>query len=150
MAPPKTPFIYILWHLYLEPIFALGGVYHLHWAPEEYFTFMPSTSAYTPTSQLVYDQLAACYFFFAFIQGVLLRVVNDIKTWRWIVLGLMLCDAGHCYAAWYEMGTEFVLSPWLWSQKDVVTNVLNVLPFTLRAMYLLGVGVPKTGAGKRS
>ncbi|KAI4945721.1 hypothetical protein J4E91_007633 [Alternaria rosae] len=90
MAPPNTPFIYLLWHLYLEPIFALGGTYHLHWAPAEYFTFMPSTSAYHPDSQIAYDQLASAYLFFAFTEGVLMRVVKDRKTWWWIVLGLIL------------------------------------------------------------
>ncbi|KAI4923068.1 uncharacterized protein J4E92_007820 [Alternaria infectoria] len=78
MAPPNTPFVYLLWHLYLEPIFALGGTYHLHWAPAEYFTFMPSTSAYHPDSQIAYDQLASAYLFFAFTEGVLMRV--DVVT----------------------------------------------------------------------
>ena len=69
MAPPNTPFIYRLWHLYLEPFFALGGVYHLHWAPAQYFTFMPATSAYHPDSQIAYDQLASAYLFFAFTRA---------------------------------------------------------------------------------
>lgn len=110
---------------------------------------MPATSQYSATSQIVYDQLASTYLLFAFIEGVLLRVVDDIKTWRWIVFGLALCDAGHIYAAWREMGTELVLSPWLWSQKDVVTNTLNVLPLLTRMAFLLGVGVRKSVQGKK-
>ena len=149
MAPPNTPFVYLLWHLYLEPIFALGGTYHLHWAPAEYFTFMPSTSAYHPDSQIAYDQLASAYLFFAFTEGVLMRVVKDRKTWWWIVLGLILCDLGHCYAAWCEMGTRGVLDLGSWSQKDVVTNSLNLLPVLVRAAYLVGLGVPGEGAESR-
>jgi hypothetical protein len=142
MAPLNTPFVYILWHLYLEPIFALGGVYHLHFAPQEYFSYMPASSTYAPGSQIVYDQLAACYLFFAFVEGVLLRVVDDQQTWRTIVFGLLLCDLGHCYAAVAEMGWE-VLGGQMWRGKDGVTNCLNLLPVVIRMGYLLGVGVPK-------
>ncbi|KAF1845800.1 uncharacterized protein K460DRAFT_285233 [Cucurbitaria berberidis CBS 394.84] len=149
MTPPNIPFFYRLWHLYLEPFAALGGVYHLHVVPREYISFMPSTSQYHPTSQIVYDQLASTYFLFAFIEGILLRVVDDLRVWWWIVFGLALCDAGHIYAAWSEMGTELILSPWLWSQKDVVTNVLNVLPFVTRAAFLLGLGVKSNAKGTK-
>jgi hypothetical protein len=145
MTPPNIPFWYRLWQLYLEPIAALGGTYHLHWVPEEYFSYMPATSRYTATSQIVYDQLASTYLLFAFIEGVVLRVVDDIRVWRYIVFGLALCDAGHIYAAWCEMGTEMVLSPGLWSQKDFLTNFLNVLPFVTRVAFLLGVGVKGDG-----
>lgn len=71
-----------------------------------------------------------------------MRVVDDRRTWWWIVLGLVLCDLGHCYAAWCEMGTRGILDFGSWSDKDIVTNMLNVLPVLVRTGYLLGVGVP--------
>jgi hypothetical protein len=147
MTPRNIPWFYRLWHLYLEPVFALGGVYHLHWVPLEYLSFMPSTTSYHAGSQIVYDQLASAYLLFAFIEGVLLRVVDDIRVWKYIVFGLALCDAGHCYAAWCEMGTSMVLSPWLWSQKDVVTNILNAVPLLTRVAFLLGVGLGRDARG---
>ncbi|KAJ5022734.1 hypothetical protein J3E72DRAFT_16772 [Bipolaris maydis] len=149
MAPPNTPLIYILWHLYLEPVFALGGVYRLHFNPESYFDFMPSTSGYSASSQIVCDQLASAYLFFAFTEGVLLRVVDDKRTWRWILFGLLLCDLGHCYAAWCEMGYK-IFGPEGWGGKDGVTNSLNVLPVLIRTGYLLGIGVPEGETKKRA
>ncbi|KAL6709701.1 hypothetical protein ACN47E_001129 [Coniothyrium glycines] len=149
MAPRGIPFFYLLWHLYLEPLFALGGVYHLHFVPATYFTFMPAPTSYHRASQIAYDQLAATYLLFAFIEGVLMRVVDDMRTWRYIVFGLALCDAGHCYAAWCEMGTTWMVSPGEWSAKDGVTNFLNVLPLVTRVAFLLGVGVRSEGKGKR-
>lgn len=110
---------------------------------------MPSTAVYSSSSQIVCDQLASAYLMFAFIEGVLLRVVDDMRTWWWIVLGLALCDAGHCYAAWCEMGTWLLLSPWEWDQKDVVTNVLNLLPLVTRIAFLCGVGIKKGGGGAK-
>ncbi|XP_014561450.1 hypothetical protein COCVIDRAFT_11953 [Bipolaris victoriae FI3] len=147
MAPPNTPFIYILWNLYLEPVFALGGVYKLLFGPESYFDFMPSTATYSASSQIVCNQLAAAYILFAFVEGVLLRVVDDKRTWRWILFGLLLCDLGHCYAAWCEMGYR-LFGPEGWGGKDGVTNSLNLLPVLIRMGYLLGIGVPE-GVTKR-
>lgn len=141
MTPPNIPFFYRLWHLYLEPVFALGGVYHLHFVPREYHEFMPATTSYNASSQIVYNQLASAYLLFAFIEGVLLRVVDDMRVWKYIVFGLALCDAGHCYAAWCEMGTVWMFNPMLWSQKDTVTNVLNWLPLLTRICVLLDVGM---------
>jgi len=142
MAPPSTPLIYRLWHLYLEPVFALGGVYKLHFTPLDYFSYMPSATAYSASSQIVCDQLASTYLLFAFIEGVVLRVVDDKRTWRWIVFGLMLCDLGHCYAAWCAMG-DVIFGAAGWRGKDGVTNTLNVMPVLIRAAYLLGIGVPQ-------
>ncbi|USP79869.1 hypothetical protein yc1106_07143 [Curvularia clavata] len=140
MAPPNTPFIYSLWHLYLEPFFALNGAYKLHSDPKDYFSFMPSTATYSASSHIICDQLASAYLFFAFTEGVLLRVVNDKRTWRWILFGLLLCDLGHCYAAWCEMGDK-VFGAEGWRGKDGITNSLNVLPVVIRTAYLLGIGV---------
>lgn len=106
---------------------------------------MPPSTSYNPTSQIVYDQLASSYVFFAFIEGVALRVVDDLPTWRVLVFGLALCDAGHCYAAWYAMGTEGVLDWAAWRARDWVANVLNVLPLVVRGAFLMGVGM---GGGK--
>ena len=140
MTPPNIPFFYRLWHLYLEPIGALGGVYHLHFVPREYFDYMPATSQYSPQSQIVCDQLAATYLLFAWIEGVLLRVVDDVRIWKYILFGLALCDAGHIFAAWQSAGTEWIFSPWLWDGRDIVTNILNVLPLITRVAFICGVG----------
>jgi hypothetical protein len=43
------------------------------------------------------------------------------------------------------MGTGGVLDLGGWSNKDIVTNSLNVLPVLVRMGYLLGLGVPGEG-----
>ncbi|KAF2134134.1 hypothetical protein P153DRAFT_363119 [Dothidotthia symphoricarpi CBS 119687] len=140
MTPPNIPFIYRLWHLYLEPIAAIGGTIRLIAAPATYFDFMPATAAYSPTSHIVYNQLAATYLLFAFNQAVVLRVARDLQVWKALILGMLLCDAVHIYANWAEMGTQLMLNPWLWRGGDVVTMSLNVGPFLLRAAFLAEAG----------
>lgn len=132
--------MYRLWHLWIEPWTALGGAYNLHWRPEQYFAFMPRTSRYSAESQIVYDQLASTYLMFAAIELVVLRAADDLRTWKALVFALAVCDVGHMYAAWVEMGTADFFSPWLWQGKDTVTMVLTVAPFLLRLALLLQVG----------
>jgi hypothetical protein len=136
----NIPRIYWIWHLYLEPLTALGGVYHLHWVPEQYFAYMPQTSRYAPESQIICDQLAASYLFFAVIEALVLRTTTEITVWRAALFALLLCDGGHLFAAWAEMGTHLTLSPWLWTVKDTVTMMLNIIPAVLRTAFLLGMG----------
>ncbi len=150
MTPPNIPFFYRLWHLYLEPIGAVGGTYHLHFVPLEYFKYMPPTSQYSAKSQIVCDQLAATYLLFAWIEAVLLRSVNDIRTWKIVLFGLALCDAGHIFAAWQDAGTDWILSPWLWDARDITTNLLNVIPFITRVAFICGVGLDEQTGHKKT
>lgn len=148
MTPRNIPLFYTLWHLYIEPLAALAGIYQLHCAPTLYHNFMPASASYNPTSQIVYDQLASTYLLFAFIEGVVLRAVEDMRTWRYILFGFALCDVGHCYAAWCEMGTRGVLDLAAWTAGDWVTNVFNVLPLLTRGAFLMGAGLGERTGGK--
>jgi hypothetical protein len=104
---------------------------------------MPQTARYSPESQIICDQLAASYLFFAVIEGYVLRITNEKQVWRALVFALLLCDVGHLGAAWAEMGTQVLLSPWLWRGKDAVTMVTFAVPFVLRIAFLLEVGFKK-------
>jgi len=144
----NIPLFYRLWHLYLEPLFAISGAYYLHFAPALYHNFMPRSTNYNASSQIVYDQLASSYLFFAFVEGVLLRVVDNLRMWRWIVAALLLCDVGHCYAAWCEIGTDGLLDLSLWTGEVGVANLLTVLPLFTRLAFVMGVGMGGEREGK--
>lgn len=137
----RIPFIYQLWHLRLEPLVALSGVYQLHWQPSYYFEWMPQTSRYSPESQIVYHQFAASYLLFAVVEALIPRVTNDVEDWMAVVLALLLSDAGHTYASWVEMGTRHFFCPWLWQGKDTIWMITFVAPSLLRAAFLLEVGL---------
>jgi hypothetical protein len=122
---------------------ALGGTYKLHWRPEQYFAYMPRTSRYAPEAQIVCDQLASTYLMFAIIELLVLRVADDVRTWKAVIIALAACDAGHIHATWAAMGIQEFLSPWLWQGKDALTMVLSVAPFLLRLGFLLELGFRK-------
>jgi hypothetical protein len=139
-ASLAIPFVYRVWHLWLEPLTALSGVYLLHCAPEQYFEYMPQTAQYAVESQIVYNQLAASYLFFAIIEGLVLRTTYDLGVWRAVVFALLLCDAGHLYAAWLEMGTRGFVCVWAWRGHDAATMMSFVVPFVLRIAFLMKIG----------
>jgi hypothetical protein len=111
---------------------------------------MPATAQYSERSQLICDQLAAAYVFFAVIEGLVLRTTNDIQVWRTIIFALLVCDIGHLCATWTEMGRQDMLSPWSWRAIDGVTMFTFVAPFMLRVAFLLEVGLRKEGLKKKA
>lgn len=57
--------------------------------------------------QAVFDQTAACYVLFAFNEAVLLRVAgNNVKIWKAVIAGIVLCDILHLCGARRAMGSE--------------------------------------------
>jgi hypothetical protein len=106
---------------------------------------MPATAAYSQRSQLICDQLAAAYVFFAVVEGLVLRTTNEIQVWRTMIFALLVCDTGHLCATWAEMGTQGILSPWSWRAIDAMTMTTFVAPFVLRVAFLLEVGLKKEG-----
>ncbi|KAH7077372.1 hypothetical protein FB567DRAFT_148821 [Paraphoma chrysanthemicola] len=142
------PLVYRIWHLWIEPCMALGGTYKLHWRPEQYFAYMPRTSRYAPEAQMICDQLASTYLMFAIIEIFVLRVADDVRMWKAVIIALAACDAGHIHATWAAMGTQEFLSPWMWQGNDALTMVLSVAPFLLRLGFLLELGL-KNGTDLR-
>ncbi|KAF3032845.1 hypothetical protein E8E12_000609 [Didymella heteroderae] len=150
MTPPNIPLVYRIWHLWLEPAAAMNGARLLWCMPETYHEYMPSTSAWSPKSQIIYDQLGACYMVFAFNLAFTLRVVNDIYVWKALLFGMALSDLAYLYSIWVEMGTQVFLSPGNWSQGDLVTMVTTAGPFILRMAFILGVGHNHSKKEKRN
>jgi hypothetical protein len=138
------PKIYRIWHLYIEPVIAIFGAYTLHSLPELYFESMPRTAAYAPTSQLVYTQLAASYFFLATVEALVLRSTNNTRVWRAVILALTVCDAGHVYATVREVGIHGLKEAGGWRATEWTAVVATIVPLFLRIAFLLGIGFEKT------
>lgn len=149
MTPPNIPLFYRVWLLWLEPAMALNGARYLWCTPEVYLDYMPMTAAWSPKSQIVYDQLAATYLLFAFNQAVTLRIVHDLRIWKVLLFGMALCDAGHIYSIWAEMGTKEVFSPGNWRPHDWVTIISTVGPIILRLAFVLGLGLGGSQKGTK-
>ncbi|KAF1914875.1 hypothetical protein BDU57DRAFT_558365 [Ampelomyces quisqualis] len=136
----EIPLVYRLWHLSIEPLIALAAAYVLHSRPERYFESMPRTALLSPTSQLVYTQLAACYVFLAAVEALVLRSTNDTRVWSAVIVALAVCDAGHVYATCREVGMHGMRDAGGWRGAEWAAMAATIGPMGLRAAFLLRVG----------
>jgi len=148
-ALPHIPLAYRLLLLYVEPVMAFNGALLLLFKPDVFLnTFSPDLRS-SPDSQIVYDQLGATYILFAFNQAIVLRVARDLRVWKAIVLGILICDAVHFWAGWKVMIQDGNTNPIGWRPEDWVAVLSLIIPGSLRLAFLLGVGIkPNTGGEK--
>lgn len=115
-----VPFIYRFLFLYFEPAGALIGSLLLHFHPQPFLTTMAPTLKETPSHQVVYDMLAATYVLFAFNEAVILRLTDDLRIWKALLCGILLCDAIHLYGSWTALGSDMFWNPLNWRWEDAV------------------------------
>lgn len=137
--------IYRLWHLYIEPFGAFYGALLCARSPLLYLSVMSphaNRSHYNPEVQVIFDQLAATYFLFAFNQAIVLRLADgNLRIWRGLVAGMLLCDVLHMWGTANAMGPELLTNPAAWRISDRVNVVMLIIPGLLRSAFLAGVGV---------
>ncbi|KAL1866273.1 hypothetical protein Plec18167_009113 [Paecilomyces lecythidis] len=153
LEPKPIPFLYRLFFLYLEPLFAINGarlaVFHgSHYlkiiAPPNY----PHPETPTPNEGLLLAQIASLYLLFAFAEGVLLRHVGQARRdiWRIIMMSFVLSDVGHLYGLYRVAvdvkATDVFWNPTLWTRWEEWGNLgLTWFGFFLRTAFLSGVAM---------
>lgn len=143
MSPPNIPFAYGALFLYVEPILALFGTFLSHFNPKLFLNTMSPSAVYAPSNQVVYDQVAATYALFAFNELVVLRVTNDIRVWKAILTGILICDAIHLYASYLALGPAAFWDPRLWRWEDAINLGTLWGQGVFRVAFLLDVGLGK-------
>lgn len=101
---------------------------------------MSPGSTYAPDNKVMYDQVAATYTLFAFNEAVLLRTTNDLRVWRTVVIGILICDALHVYASWAALGSVF-WTPAAWRWEDWVNLGSLGGQAAVRVAFMAGVGL---------
>lgn len=142
--------LYRLWHLYTEPFSAVYGAVMCARSPLVYLSVMSpaaNRSHYHPELQVIFDQLAATYLLFAFNQAVVLRMVDgNLRVWRALLAGMLICDLVHIRGTWLSLSQAGVLADLAqWRPSDWVNVVLLIIPVLLRGAFLAGVGVSEGG-----
>jgi hypothetical protein len=141
---PHIPFSYILLFLWYEPLAAFGGAMLCHFDAPRFLNTMTATAVYQPSSQVIFDQLAATYVLFAFNEGIVLRMVKDLRVWKIMITGMLACDVLHLYASWIIMGTSVFVRPWVWRAEDWLAVGTMWVPLLVRAAFLKEIGFKRT------
>ncbi len=138
--PLKIPVFYRAMLLWLEPLLALNGAFLATFDPTRYLSAMTPHAVYSPQYQVVLDQLAATYVLFAFLEAVVLRVTGELRVWKAVLTGILICDAIHFYATANALGVDVFLSPSLWRWEDWVniSILYGMLPVRLGLIFEVG------------
>lgn len=141
--------IYRVFLLYIEPFSAFYGAVLAARSPLLYLSVMSphaNTSHYHPELQVIFDQLAATYFLFAFNQGVVLRVADgNLRVWNALIAGMLFCDVFHILGTGKALGWAAMLDPASWRLYDWVNLATLYGAASLRIAFLSGVGVRDGG-----
>lgn len=148
---PRIPFWpYRLFFLYIEPISALLGAYYAFFRPEDYIqdlTFPPPDFKYAGTpaaldtqTSMVLLQLANLYLLFAWNEHFVLRSTDSLRTWRWLLAGLLIADFGHLYSM-ALVGSGVFWRVWEWNAMVWGSVGFVYAGATMRMCFLAGIGL---------
>jgi len=144
------PLPYRILFLYFEPFMAFFGAVICHFDPTRFLNTMSPTAVYAPSNQVIFDQVAATYTLFAFNEAVVLRVTNELRVWKTIMIGILICDAIHLYASYVALGPAAFWDPRLWRLEDAVNLGILWGQSAFRIAFLLDIGRNKGGKQKKN
>lgn len=137
--------IYRAYFLWFEPLIALLGALGATFLDAKPvlvgitpISMLAAASApITPFTRALLDQLCAFWFLVAFNQAVILRVTQDLRVWKALLLGMALCDAAHiCSLVSTDM--DAFVNVTAWRGSDWLNNGTLFAGLILRTMFLLG------------
>ncbi|KAG7447785.1 uncharacterized protein BT62DRAFT_947964 [Guyanagaster necrorhizus] len=145
------PLPYRLFFLYIEPISAISGcIAALN--PSFYLgeltlasSFKPDAVRNTQTDIALY-QLANLYLLFALNEHLVLSSTSSLKTWRILLLCLLIADLGHL-ATMAPLGRDAFWKVWEWNAMLWGSIGFVYLGASMRLSFLLGLGF---GGGTKS
>ncbi|KAM0263142.1 hypothetical protein ACHAQJ_001295 [Trichoderma viride] len=143
------PFAYRALFLYFEPFAAFFGSLLLHFRPVTFLNTMSPVAKYAPDNQVIYDQLAATYILFAFNEAVILRISNDLRVWKGILTGILVCDAIHLYGSWAALGGAVFWDPRVWRPEEWANLGTLWGQAAVRGAFLAGIGLKEAMPAKR-
>ncbi|RDW66755.1 hypothetical protein BP5796_09504 [Coleophoma crateriformis] len=149
MAP--IPLIYRLYFIYIDPALALYGSILVLTNPAlflqsttpptltEAATVSTTTGPLNPLTTLLLTQISALYAFFAITEGLVLYQTKQLRVWRSVLLGVLVCDIGHGYAVLNADAAAWDLRGW--RAVDAINYGILIFGAGLRGSFLLGVGL---------
>ncbi|KAK6429565.1 hypothetical protein LTR95_014286 [Oleoguttula sp. CCFEE 5521] len=142
-ASTSLPPLYRFLLTNVEPVFTIMGILLLLSNPLKYssMTTRELVTTLDPGASFIYTQLAGAWCVIAFVEGVLLRQVNDLKVWRLVCVAMLCSDALYTHSLAQAVGgwVQFVdLAKW--TANDWIAAA-GTVPFVLvRLAVVSGVG----------
>ncbi|GAD96690.1 hypothetical protein SMAC_06673 [Paecilomyces variotii No. 5] len=145
MAPhgQRIPIFYRIFLLYVEPFFSLMGAFYAGERPRAYLQLTDLRSAplmgIPVGTEVVLRQLANLYLLFALNEAIVLRVTDDVRVWRALLVGLLIADFGHLYSL-LPLGLDVYWKVHHWTEMDWGNVAFVYFGAATRVAFLTGVG----------
>ncbi|WQF86697.1 hypothetical protein CDEST_11711 [Colletotrichum destructivum] len=125
-----------------EPFFAVGAALMATFRSESYVATMSRSSiTYSPEHAFAYTMLGGAFVLFAFLLVVVLRVVDDVRSYRAIIAGMLLMDVFYFTGAAQAVGGWWsFLNPAYWTVEDYFMNLTGWPPILVRVLVLFEIG----------
>ena len=142
-ASASIPYWCRLILLYIEPVFATNGALLCLFNPLKYLISMTRHSATTmdPSTKFIYTELAGSWFHFAFTEAVILRLVDDVRVWRLLSVGMILSDVWYAHSCAEAVGGWAQwLKIWEWTLEDWFISLGTWPMLAARVVIALKIG----------
>lgn len=144
MASNEIALYYRVIFLFIEPLFARFGAICAGLYPGHYLAMtehLPSSIGILPLGiHVSLRQLANMYLLFALNEALVLRVTNDQRVWRMLLLNLAIADIGHLISV-APLGVGIYCDVARWNSMDWGNVPFVYLGLTSRVCFLMGWGV---------
>ncbi|KAK4188758.1 hypothetical protein QBC35DRAFT_185410 [Podospora australis] len=140
-ATLTVPLITRLYLTILEPLMCLNGVYLTLFHPSEYHSKITrfGLASFSPENQFLYTQLAAAWLVFGFNEAIVLWLVDDLRVWKLLCIGMLLSDAVYFVSSVEAVGGwERFSAIGEWDAFDWSVFIMAVIA-TLMRLVVLGV-----------
>lgn len=143
-ASTTIPYLYRFLLLNVESVFAFGGVIMALTVPGAYLSSLTreAVTSVDSSTEFIYTQLAGGWLFISFAELVILRLVDDLRVWKLICIGILLSDALYSHSLAQALGGW---SKWIvladWTGQDWLVAI-TTFPFILtRIAIVFGIGL---------
>jgi hypothetical protein len=153
-ASTTIPYLYRFLLLNVESLFALNGAVLVFLRAGLYASTMTrgAIASTQPAEHFIYTELAGGWLHLSFTEGVILRLVDNLRVWKLVCCAILLSDIMYCHSCAEALGGWIVWFNVLeWTAADWVVT-LSTWPFVfVRLAIVLGIGVkqPKFDVSKK-
>lgn len=142
-AKAALPFIYRLVLLTIEPAFAVMGSILVLTNPAFYAGSVTRHAlSFAPDTTFLYTGLGGAWLYFAFVEAVVLRLIDDLFLWRVLCFGMLFSDFTFIHSMAQAVGGWDVYSNLAeWTAEDWAGMAGTAPMVLIRILIVLGIGL---------
>lgn len=142
-AKAALPFTYRLIITTIEPAFAVMGSILVLSDPATYIgSVTRHLVTYTPDTTFLYTGLGGAWLYFAFVEAVVLRLIDDLFLWRVLCFGMLFSDFTFLHSMAQAVGGWGVYSDLAgWTVEDWAGMAATAPMVLTRIFIVLGIGL---------